>query len=226
MSQPTPPADPATPPATDPAAAAPPANPAAEPPKPAPPAPAPPAEDSDAKIARLEAEVKAARAEAGKDRVTSKQNAADAAEKALAQKIGVALGLVKDEPVDPAKLTEQLTAAGAQAKQAQVELAVYRAAATTEADPAALLDSRSFLDSVKGVEPNDAKAIAAAIAAAVTANPRLGKTPAPGMKPNPAQGASASPPMGVGEQIAAAQKAGDMRAVMRLKSSQALQSNT
>lgn len=220
-----PPTDPAVPPpsATEPPKPAPPATPPATPPTP--PAEPPANEDPAAKITRLEAEVKAARLEAGKSRITAKENAAAEARNDLAQKIGVALGLVKDEPVDPEKLTQQLAEAGAESKQAKVELAVFRAAAGTEADPVALLDSRTFLDSVKNIDPSDAKALGDAIAAAVKTNPRLGQAPTPGMKPNPAQGGSASPPMGLGEQIAAAQKAGNMREVMRLKSAQALQPN-
>ncbi len=55
----------------------------------------------------------------------------------------MALGLVEDEPIDPAKLTESLTTAQAEAKNARVELAIFRAAAAAGGDPAALLDSQS-----------------------------------------------------------------------------------
>jgi hypothetical protein len=187
-----------------------------------------PAADDDpaSKIARLEADLRSARAEAGKSRVNAKQAAADEARAELAQQIGKALGLVQnDEPADPAKLTEQLTAAGAEARQAKVALAVYQTAEAANADPAALLDSRTFLEKVATLDPNDTTAIGAAITEAVTANPRLGRAqaaPTVGMRPNPAQGASASPPLGIGEQIAAATAAGNTKLAIRLKAAQAL----
>jgi hypothetical protein len=121
--------------------------------------------------------------------------------KEMAQAIGKALGLVKDEPIDPAKLTESLTTSQAEAKQARVELAVFRSAASAGGDPAALLDSSSFLASLAAVDPADSAAVTAAIQAAVAANPRLGAAPA-GPKPpapNPAQGGSASGSPAVGQ---------------------------
>lgn len=173
----------------------------------------------------LKAEIARLRRENGAARTNAKQTAADEARAELAQQIGKALGLVEDEQVDPTELTQQLTASQGAARQAQVELAVFRAAVGSDADPAALLDSRSFLEKVAQIDPSDADAITAAIAEVVTANPRLGKAPTPGMKPNPAQGRSASPPLGLSDQIAAASKAGDMKAVLRLKAQQALGSN-
>lgn len=171
------------------------------------------------------AEIEKLRKENGAARTNAKAQAAEEARKELAQTIGKALGLVADEPLDPAKLTESLTAAQEQAKQAQIELAVFRAAGDT-ADPAALLDSKTFLEKVSTIDPADSAAITAAIGEAVTQNPRLGKAVTPGMKPNPAQGRSASPPLGLDEQIAAAQKSGDMRAVMRLKAAQMVKNST
>jgi hypothetical protein len=101
---------------------------------------------------------------------------------------------------------------------------VFRAAQATDADPSALLDSRTFLAKLADVDPSDTAAVTAAIAAAVAANPRLGKpeTVAPGMRPNPAQGRSASAPLGIAEQIAASEKAGDVKATIRLKAAMAL----
>lgn len=171
------------------------------------------------------AEIEKLRKENGAARTNAKAQAAEEARKELAQTIGKALGLVADEPLDPAKLTESLTTAQEQAKQAQIELAVFRAAGDT-ADPAALLDSKTFLEKVSTIDPADSAAITAAIGEAVTQNPRLGKAVTPGMKPNPAQGRSASPPLGLDEQIAAAQKSGDMRAVMRLKAAQMVKNST
>ncbi|MFF5001591.1 hypothetical protein ACFY3G_02075 [Streptomyces phaeochromogenes] len=63
------------------------------------------------------------------------------------------------------------------ARQAAVQSAVYRTASTAGADPVALLDSQSAMTALTAVDPNDAAAVAAAITAAVTANPRLSATP-------------------------------------------------
>jgi hypothetical protein len=174
----------------------------------------------------LRAEIARLRRENGAARTNAKAQAADEARTEFAQQIGKILGLVKDEPVDPAALTEQLTATQAQARQAQVELAVFRAAAGTPADPAALLDSRSFLAKVADIDPSDGDAIKQAISEVIESNPRLGKATTPGMKPNPAQGRSASPPLGLADQIAAAQKAGDMKTVLRLKAAQAVSNSS
>lgn len=159
---------------------------------------APDGETPDAKIARLEQSVKDANAEAAKHRVKGK-TAADEAQAELAQRIGKALGLVQDEQATPEQLTQQVTdattareqAEGA-AKAAQVELAVFRAADAAGADAQSLLDSRSFTDSLADVDSTDSEAIAAAIKAAVTNNPRLRKTQAVGSS-------SADHPGGSGE---------------------------
>lgn len=208
-----------TPPATDPAASAAPTPPAT------PDAPEAPAKNVWENPEAAKAEIEKLRKENAASRTNAKAQAAEEARKELAQTIGKALGLVADEPLDPAKLTESLTAAQSQAKQAQIELAVFRNAGEA-ADPAALLDSKTFLEKVSTIDPADTAAITAAISEAVTQNPRLGKATTPGMKPNPAQGRSASPPLGLSEQIAAAQSAGDMRAVMRLKAAQMVQNSS
>jgi len=190
------PAEPtATPAPTEPPAAAPTPpvpTPPAEPPKASTPEPAAnPWEDPKA----AQAEIERLRKENGAARTNAKAQAAEDARKELAQTIGKALGLVTDEPVDPAELTKQLTQSQAQAKQAALELAVFRA--TPDAGVAsALLDSRSFLAKVADLDPSDGVAIAAAVGDAVTENPALGKrAPAP----NPAQGSSASGPSSAGQ---------------------------
>lgn len=171
-----------------PAAAAPEAPKPTDPPK----APTNPWEDP----AAAEAEIKRLRQENGAARTNAKAQAAEEARKELAQTIGKALGLVEDEQIDPAALTEQLTKSQTDAKQARVELAVYRSATDAGGDPAALLDSTSFLASLDGIDPSDSAAVAEAIKKAVEANPRLGaassdpRVPAP----NPGQGASETPP--------------------------------
>jgi hypothetical protein len=184
-----------TPDPTEPSTAvtAPPAAPAAPPADP----PATPWSDP----AAAEAEIKRLRAENAKDRTAAKAQAAEDAKKEYAQAIAKALGLVEDDANDPAKLTESLTTSQAEAKQARVELAVFRSAAAAGGDPAALLDSSSFLASLAAVDPSDSAAVTAAIQAAVAANPRLGAAPAGPQPPapNPAQGASASGAPTVGQ---------------------------
>ena len=141
------------------------------------------------------AEITKLRNENGAARTNAKAQAAEEARNEFAQTIGKALGLIKaDETLDPAKLAEQLTASGAETRKAQVALAVYKAAGTI-ADPGALLDSTSFLASLKDIDPTDSAAITAAITAAVGVNPRLGTTTGSRLPaPNPAQGSSASGP--------------------------------
>lgn len=143
----------------------------------------------------------AARGEEAKKAKAAAATAAEQARAELAQSIGKAIGLVKDEPLDPAKLTEELTAERSAAQQARVELAIFKAAGAANGDPAALLDSSSFLRSLDGIDPSDTAAVTAAISAAVEANPRLGVAPLePGMpRPNPAQGGSGSGPSGTAQ---------------------------
>lgn len=153
-----------------------------------------------------EAEIKRLRAENGKDRTTAKAQAAEDARKELAASIGKLLDPLATEPTDPAALAEQVTTSQADAKRARVELAVFRNAATAGADPAALLDSASFLEKVATLDPADAAAITAAITSAVEANPRLGVAPAApkAPAPNPAQGASAGTEGGAVSQLSEA----------------------
>lgn len=99
--------------------------------------------------------------------------------------IAKALGLKKDdEPVDPEKLTADVSAAQADARAARQQLAVYQAAATLEANAAELLDSTSFLASIKDVDPNDAAAVSAAIKTAVDSNAKFKLNAAPPTAPS------------------------------------------
>lgn len=218
MTAPTPAAPAAPTPATDPAA--PPAEPLA--PAAATPTPAAPTEPpkanpwDDPKAAQ--AEIEKLRKENGAARTNAKAQAADEARNELAQSIGKALGLVKDEPVDPAALTAQLTTEQAKAHQATVELAVFRAAADAKGDPSALLDSRAFLAKIADIDPADTAAIASAITAAVAENPRLGMEPGVRLPiPNPALGSSGGGAPDLESQIAVAQKAGDFKTVIALQ---------
>ncbi|WP_275463369.1 hypothetical protein [Streptomyces noursei] len=139
-----------------------------------PPPAAPQGENAAATITRLEQQLAAARRDAGKQRVTAKQAAADEARAELAQQIGRALGLVQDDtPPDPAALTQQLADEQQRARQTAVELAVYRTAREAGGDPDALLDSRTFAAAVADLDPADVAAVRAAVEAAVAANPKL-----------------------------------------------------
>lgn len=126
---------------------------------------------------KLKALLKQARADAGKSRVNAKAKAAEDAQAAMVQQIGKALGLIKD-PKDqptPEQLTQQLTAQQEAAHQAQTQLAVYRASGKL-ADPDMLLDSSSFLASLKDVDITDTKAVQGAVKAFVTDHPKFAPT--------------------------------------------------
>jgi len=113
------------------------------------------------------------RKEAG-DYRTAAKTAAEDATKSLTAQLAKALGLAKDdETPDPAALTQQLTAEQQAKADLARQLAIYKAAGAHGADPAKLLDSNSFMTSVKGLDPTDGNAVAEAIKAAVTANQSL-----------------------------------------------------
>lgn len=125
-------------------------------------------QDGTGEVARLRREAANYRTQL-REAQAAQQQQLDAIAKALGLKDG-------DDAPDPAQLTEQLTASQAEARQARVELAVFRGAAAHSGDPAALLDSRSFLTSVAQLDPADAgfdKAVSDAIKAAVDGNPKL-----------------------------------------------------
>ncbi|MFE0517318.1 hypothetical protein [Streptomyces sp. NPDC058964] len=145
------------------------------------PKPKPPKKDDDpaAELERLRKELKQANADAAKARTTAKKNAAEEAKAELVQQMGRALGLIKDdkdEAPDPAKLTAEIERATEAHRETAVELAIYRSAGKYGADPDALTDSRTFLKSIKGLNPNEdgfAKKVSDAIKKAVEANPKL-----------------------------------------------------
>ncbi|MFI6168834.1 hypothetical protein ACIBCN_18785 [Nocardia sp. NPDC051052] len=122
------------------------------------------------------------------------EDAASAVREELAQSLGKALGLVGDEvPPDPQVLLEQASVKAQEAqqlsekhandaRQAKVELALYRAADAAGADASALLDSRSFLSDVAELDPTAkdfAAQVIAAIEKAIEANPRMKRAAAP-----------------------------------------------
>ncbi|WP_219470830.1 hypothetical protein [Nonomuraea rhizosphaerae] len=110
---------------------------------------------------QLQEKEKAAEQQAG----PSPEEVAAAAKAELAQQIGKALGLVEEEkPVDPKDMIDRLTSErDSTAKErdserelhrrALVELGVHRTALKQGADGDALLDSRSFLRSIKDLDP-------------------------------------------------------------------------
>jgi len=103
---------------------------------------------------------------------------------------------IETEETDPAKIAAELESERSTSRQRAVELAVFRAASSAGADPDALLDSRGFLDKVKGLDPSDQNAIRLAIADAIQANPRLAAAPAAPQEP-PAPQTPPAPAAGV-----------------------------
>jgi hypothetical protein len=187
-------------------------------PAPAPPAPAagsepsqptgtgqePPAAAVDDLPSWAQKEFRKLRDENAGNRVKAKE-AADAATAAVeamraeqeAQRLamGKALGLVTDEPPSAEELSKQLQTSQAEsaaerdrARQAAVELAVFRAAAAMQADGNALLDSRSFTGTLAALDPaagDFGERVAAAITTALDAHPQYKLTPAVPAGPQP-----------------------------------------
>lgn len=136
--------------------------------------------------------IKETRGEVARTRVEAKKAAAEEAATIATQKvtqdIGKALGLITDDTppeqqLTPEELQNLLAGERTSTKMARTELAVFKAASGGTFNASALLDSRSFLDSVKDLDPSNTEAVTAAIAAAVEANPWL---KAPGSTPPPA----------------------------------------
>lgn len=100
----------------------------------------------------------------------------------VVDKIAAALGIgTAGTPPTVEQVTEQLATAQTEARERAVDLAVFRAAPAANADPDALLDSTAFRRRVADLDPAGAKfgeQVAAAIADAVKANPRLAATSA------------------------------------------------
>ncbi|MEU6057995.1 hypothetical protein [Streptomyces sp. NPDC047097] len=125
----------------------------------------------------------------------------------------------EEKPLTAEELTAKLVeeqdrtkASDDRARQTQVELAVYKAAAAHGGDPNALLDSRAFEAAIKKLNPatdDFATQVGNAITAAVQANPKLAakvpevKAPAP----TPAGGAPMDPAGGGKRQLTAADAA-------------------
>lgn len=135
-----------------------------------PPAPAPTPETVESLPEWAQREIRAARKEAGDNRVGKRTVEQEFA--AFKDEVAVKLGLKQPAAApDPA-----LTAAQTAAKQAAIDLAVYRTAATTGVNADRLLDSASFLANVRALDHAAADfpaQIAAAITAATSADPSL-----------------------------------------------------
>lgn len=201
-----PPAEPPVPPAPVPTPPAPPAPAPAAPPVPAAPAapspaaPQAPAASVDELPPWAQKSLAELRAEAAANRVKAKEVAdnlaafqADQAKQRDA--FAKALGLAPDEPLTAEQLTEQLTASQAEitaertrARQAAVELAVFKAAAAQQADGVALLDSRAFASTLDGLDPAAAdfgQRVTDAITEATSRDPRYKAAPATPPAPLP-----------------------------------------
>lgn len=123
-----------------------------------------------------------ARADAGKARVTAKEQAAAEAREELLKK----LGLTKDgeEAPDPEKLAAQLASRDAQLAELQRERVAEKAARKLGGDIDALLDSRSFATKLGHIAP-EAKdfdtQVEALVKAALEENPKLKQAQAAGV---------------------------------------------
>lgn len=224
MSTPAQPASPPAEPGSQPAAPPQPeGTPAPTPPEPAAPAtPAeptgaePPAEpkgktpkfEGDFDPAKFERLVENLRGDVAAEKVkreAAEKKAADE-QAAFMKKVAVAFGLDtgEEKPPTPEQLAQQLEEARGetkasrdQARQTQVELAVYRSAAKHGGDPDALLDSRGFATAIAKLDPTAGTFSAdmeKAVKEAVEANPKLAvQKPA---EPKPAVPAGGAPMTG------------------------------
>ncbi|EGE40782.1 hypothetical protein GTY83_07020 [Streptomyces sp. SID4928] len=204
----TQPANPPTPPAAPTAPAQPePAAPTTEPSEPNQPEPKAkaPKFEGDFDPARFEKLVENLRGDVAAERAKREaleQKAKDDQD-ALMKRVATAFGLETDEakPPTPEELAKQLDEARgetkesrAQARQTQVELAVYKTAGKHGGDPDALLDSRSFANAISKLDPTAAdfdEQVGKAVKTAVDSNKKLAaKAPEPKEpEPTPAGGA-------------------------------------
>lgn len=127
---------------------------------------------------KAQAEIERLRRENAAARTNAKTAAADEARQELAQTIGKALGLVKDDTTapDPAALATAAQEAANEARAAKVELAAFKAASMHGANPVELLDRRSVTNQLDKLDPTAddfATQVDAIVKKAVTDNPQL-----------------------------------------------------
>ncbi|MFJ3089032.1 hypothetical protein [Streptomyces sp. NPDC086838] len=141
--------------------------------------------------------------EAEKAKRTAAEQKAKDEQAAFMKKVAAAFGIETDEakPPTPEELAKQLDEARgetkesrAQARQTQVELAVYKTAGKHGGDPDALLDSRTFANAISKLDPSAAdfdEQVGKAVKTAVDSNKKLAaKAPEPKEpEPTPAGGA-------------------------------------
>jgi hypothetical protein len=163
----------------------------------------PAAASADELPAWAQRELKKVRDEAAANRVKAKEIADKLAEREQADAARMdafakALGLKADE-LTPEQIAEQAKAERDSSKaeaarladavrQSKVELAVYRNAAALDADGNALLDSRSFVNAVAGLDPaadDFTEQVKAAITKTVTEQPQYKLTPGTTATPPP-----------------------------------------
>lgn len=191
--------------------------------------------DPAAEIARLTRELEKARKEAAASRVNAKKAAAEEARRELLAQ----LSGQSDEPPTVEELQQRLAEQQSSAQEAQadalaaaLELTVYRTAARLGADAEALIDSRSFVDSLDRLDVDLAdraaveKAVAEHIKAYVEANPRYRATPAAGRSGIDHGAGAGEVPQTLEAQIANAQKRGDWRTALRLQNTKLIAAMT
>jgi hypothetical protein len=159
-------------------------------------------------------QIRDARAEAAKSRTSAKQTAAQEARQQTLAEVAKALGLSDDVELSPEQMTEQISDAQTAAWFAVTEAQVWRVAAKYGANAEALLDSRSFLDSLEeldGDNPRDPeflKQLEAKVQAAVEQHTHYrtaGQAPSGTPKPDPSQGSrgpATERPKSLGDAIA------------------------
>lgn len=109
---------------------------------------------------------------------TQAQQQADERTRAILKAAGIETSDDEDPQQAAEKDRQAREAAEQEARSARVELAVHRAAPGKNADPARLLNTNSFHERVKDLDPTDGDALAAAIEDEVKANPYLAATQA------------------------------------------------
>lgn len=146
------------PPAADPAV---PPTPAPGPAPAVPPVVVPPATDPAGgapaqTVEQLQAMITTLRAENARDRTAGKTAAANEARDALIKQLNTALGMPGGETTDPAELARQVQAGEAQRRSLAAENAILRGAHAHGGDAGALVDSRTFMVKVEGLDPTSA----------------------------------------------------------------------